>query len=87
LSLVAIASSVSLKRRLALTPPAITRRFMPVFRNARRHLLVKVSTTDNGAMIAYAGCQRLLVGERDDLAIRPMPRWPLETLTSVTDGS
>ena len=31
--------------------------------------------TDNGAMIAYAGCQRLLAGERDDLEIRAQPRW------------
>ncbi|MCK5894807.1 MAG: tRNA (adenosine(37)-N6)-threonylcarbamoyltransferase complex transferase subunit TsaD [Endozoicomonadaceae bacterium] len=44
--------------------------------------------TDNGAMIAYAGCQRLLAGECDALDIRPMPRWPLETLTPVVmDGS
>ncbi len=43
--------------------------------------------TDNGAMIAYAGCQRLLAGEWDAPGIRPMPRWPLETLTPVTDGS
>ena len=33
--------------------------------------------TDNGAMIAYAGCQRLLAGERAPLAIRARPRWPL----------
>lgn len=43
--------------------------------------------TDNGAMIAYAGCQRLLVGERDAPGIRPMPGWSLETLAPVTDGS
>ncbi|KRO84897.1 MAG: tRNA threonylcarbamoyl adenosine modification protein TsaD, partial [OM182 bacterium BACL3 MAG-120920-bin41] len=36
--------------------------------------------TDNGAMIAYAGCQRLLAGERDDLEIRAQPRWSLESL-------
>lgn len=36
--------------------------------------------TDNGAMIAYAGCQRLLAGQCDDLAIRAVPRWPLDTL-------
>jgi N6-L-threonylcarbamoyladenine synthase len=36
--------------------------------------------TDNGAMIAYAGCQRLLAGQQDDLAIRAQPRWSLETL-------
>lgn len=33
--------------------------------------------TDNGAMIAYAGCMRLLAGEREDLTIRAMPRWSL----------
>ena len=36
--------------------------------------------TDNGAMIAYAGCQRLLAGQADDLAIRATPRWPLSEL-------
>ena len=36
--------------------------------------------TDNGAMIAYAGCQRLMAGQHDDLTIRAVPRWPLDTL-------
>jgi N6-L-threonylcarbamoyladenine synthase len=36
--------------------------------------------TDNGAMIAYAGCQRLLAGEHDGLALDVRPRWPLSTL-------
>jgi N6-L-threonylcarbamoyladenine synthase len=36
--------------------------------------------TDNGAMIAYAGCQRLLAGERDSEATRVRPRWPMEEL-------
>lgn len=36
--------------------------------------------TDNGAMIAYAGCQRLLAGQRDNLAFHARPRWNLETL-------
>ena len=39
--------------------------------------------TDNGAMIAYAGCQRLLAGERDDLEIRSQPRWSLESLAAI----
>ncbi len=39
--------------------------------------------TDNGAMIAYAGCQRLLAGEREALEIQVRPRWPLETLQAV----
>ncbi|HSW69793.1 MAG TPA: tRNA (adenosine(37)-N6)-threonylcarbamoyltransferase complex transferase subunit TsaD [Gammaproteobacteria bacterium] len=33
--------------------------------------------TDNGAMIAYVGCQRLLMGARSGLAIEVFPRWPL----------
>jgi N6-L-threonylcarbamoyladenine synthase len=37
--------------------------------------------TDNGAMIAYAGCQRLLLGEREPLSFSVMPRWPMEQLT------
>lgn len=36
--------------------------------------------TDNGAMIAYTGCQRLSAGEQDGLEINARPRWPLEEL-------
>ena len=36
--------------------------------------------TDNGAMIAYAGCQRLSAGHSDPLGISVMPRLSLETL-------
>jgi len=39
--------------------------------------------TDNGAMIAYAGCQRLLAGEREGLAIKVQPRWPLDQLSAI----
>jgi len=39
--------------------------------------------TDNGAMIAYAGCQRLLAGQEDDLEIRAQPRWSLEALAAI----
>lgn len=38
--------------------------------------------TDNGAMIAYVGCQRLLAGQRNNLEIQVYPRWPIETLSS-----
>ena len=34
--------------------------------------------TDNGAMIAYAGCQRLLAGQSESLKISVRPRWPIE---------
>ncbi|WP_331353046.1 tRNA (adenosine(37)-N6)-threonylcarbamoyltransferase complex transferase subunit TsaD [Cellvibrio sp. UBA7671] len=39
--------------------------------------------TDNGAMIAYAGCQRLLAGQHEGLAINVKARWPLNTLSSL----
>jgi N6-L-threonylcarbamoyladenine synthase len=39
--------------------------------------------TDNGAMIAYAGCQRLLAGQRDALAIQVRARWPLTELSAL----
>ena len=39
--------------------------------------------TDNGAMIAYAGCQRLLAGQREGLSISVKPRWSMDTLDAV----
>ena len=36
--------------------------------------------TDNGAMIAYAGCQRLKAGQRSGISDVAKPRWSLETL-------
>jgi tRNA N6-adenosine threonylcarbamoyltransferase len=39
--------------------------------------------TDNGAMIAYAGCQRLLAGQQDGDRIVSVPRWPMNTLPPV----
>lgn len=39
--------------------------------------------TDNGAMIAYAGCQRLLAGQHETLAVNVKARWPLNTLSSL----
>ncbi|AMK77383.1 MULTISPECIES: tRNA (adenosine(37)-N6)-threonylcarbamoyltransferase complex transferase subunit TsaD [Methylomonas] len=39
--------------------------------------------TDNGAMIAYAGCQRLMAGQTQNLEIFARPRWPMEQLISL----
>jgi N6-L-threonylcarbamoyladenine synthase len=36
--------------------------------------------TDNGAMIAYAGCQRLIAGQHESLAFTATPRWSLSSL-------
>jgi N6-L-threonylcarbamoyladenine synthase len=34
-------------------------------------------------MIAYAGCQRLLAGQSNNLQIEAIPRWPLDQLSSL----
>jgi len=39
--------------------------------------------TDNGAMIAYAGCQRLLAGQTQALEIFARPRWPINDLLKI----
>ena len=38
--------------------------------------------TDNGAMIAFAGWQRLRVGQSEGLAVSTVPRWPMTELTA-----
>ncbi|MEH6549157.1 MAG: tRNA (adenosine(37)-N6)-threonylcarbamoyltransferase complex transferase subunit TsaD [Pseudomonadales bacterium] len=37
--------------------------------------------TDNGAMVAYAGCQRLMAGQSDESSFKARARWPLTELT------
>jgi len=39
--------------------------------------------TDNGAMIAYAGCKRLVAGESTPLDSKSLPRWSLEELSAL----
>lgn len=39
--------------------------------------------TDNGAMIAYAGCMRMRCGQHEDLGFTVKPRWPLDELPRV----
>jgi N6-L-threonylcarbamoyladenine synthase len=39
--------------------------------------------TDNGAMIALAGCLRLQAGHHDGLAVRAQARWPMESLEPI----
>lgn len=43
--------------------------------------------TDNAAMIAFAGCQRLLGGHREPPEIVSRPRWPLDSLAPVQPAS
>ncbi|MDH5736100.1 MAG: tRNA (adenosine(37)-N6)-threonylcarbamoyltransferase complex transferase subunit TsaD, partial [Gammaproteobacteria bacterium] len=40
--------------------------------------------TDNGAMIAYVGCQRLMAGQYDPLIIHARARWPMEELSQIS---
>jgi N6-L-threonylcarbamoyladenine synthase len=42
-----------------------------------------VFCTDNGAMIAYAGCQRLMAGQQEGLGVTIKPRWPMVDLVAV----
>lgn len=37
--------------------------------------------TDNAAMVAYTGCQYLMKGKQDGLAVKVMPRWPLNEIS------
>jgi N6-L-threonylcarbamoyladenine synthase len=39
--------------------------------------------TDNGAMIAHAGCLRLMAGETQPLSIDARARWPMDELTTI----
>lgn len=41
--------------------------------------------TDNGAMIAYAGCRRLMAGQREGLSISALPRWSMDTLPPLPE--
>ena len=42
--------------------------------------------TDNGAMIAWAGIERLQLGLVDDLTVPPRPRWPLDPTAERIGG-
>ena len=42
--------------------------------------------TDNGAMIAYAGYQRLKAGQHSDHEFKVQPRWALDTLPPLHQG-
>lgn len=55
--------------------------------NVSLHFPRQAFCTDNGAMIAYAGCMRLLAGEKEDLSVFVHPRWPLDSLTPPGERS
>jgi N6-L-threonylcarbamoyladenine synthase len=39
--------------------------------------------TDNGAMIAWAGAERLALGMTDTLEVAPRARWPLDEIAAA----
>ncbi|WP_273435247.1 tRNA (adenosine(37)-N6)-threonylcarbamoyltransferase complex transferase subunit TsaD [Sandarakinorhabdus limnophila] len=43
--------------------------------------------TDNGAMIAWAGLERLVIGDVDDLHAPARPRWPLDPAAEAVRGA
>jgi N6-L-threonylcarbamoyladenine synthase len=43
--------------------------------------------TDNAAMIAWAGLERVRLGLVDDLAVAPRPRWPLDSTAPARPGA
>ena len=51
--------------------------------NATVHYAPPALCTDNGAMIAFAGYQRLQAGQSDDLAVSCVPRWPMTELPAL----
>ena len=78
LSTLVMAGGVSANRNLrAELAKALSKKGAMVFYPAPQFC------TDNGAMIAYAGAQRLLAGERDNEDTRVRPRWPMSELPPI----
>ena len=74
-----IAGGVSANKRLRAALEAMTAKLRAGVFYARSEFC-----TDNGAMIAYAGCQRLKAGQRDGDRILAIPRWPMDQLPAIT---
>lgn len=74
-STLVVAGGVGANRALRLSLQAICNK-----RNVSLHFPRSIFCTDNGAMIAYVGCQRLMAGERDDLSVDVRARWGLSDL-------
>jgi tRNA N6-adenosine threonylcarbamoyltransferase len=64
-----VAANCQLRRRLALLAAAAGLEFL---------VPPRALCTDNGAMIAWAGLERLRLGLVDGLDAAPRPRWPLD---------
>lgn len=74
-----IAGGVSANKRLRASLEAMTGKLKARVFYARPEFC-----TDNGAMIAYAGAQRMLAGQKDGERIVAVPRWPMNTLPPLS---
>ena len=72
-----VAGGVSANTRL--------REALEVRLDATLHYAPAALCTDNGAMIAFAGYQRLAAGQSAPLAIRTRARWPMDELPPLTE--
>lgn len=69
-----VSANTSLREKLAITMKKL---------NGRVYYPRPEYCTDNGAMIAFAGMQRLKAGVFADLPFKAQPRWSLDTLPSI----
>ena len=74
-----IAGGVSANKRLRASLETMVGKENASLRYARPEFC-----TDNGAMIAFAGTQRLLAGQTESHEVIPVPRWPMDTLEPVS---
>ena len=77
---IVIAGGVSANKQLRLSLEALAQKVGGAVYYPRTEFC-----TDNGAMIAYAGMQRLRNGEMTDLSVQAQPRWPIDQLEPITD--
>ena len=89
----AVADTIRIKCRRAIENTGIRRLILAGGVSANTHLRQRLATleaevhypalslcTDNGAMIAFAGFQRLRHGHTEDHAVGVRPRWPMSEL-------
>ena len=73
-----IAGGVSANKRLRASLESMVVKEKGSLRYARPEFC-----TDNGAMIAFAGTERLVAGQVEGHDVAPIPRWPMEELEAV----